>query len=74
MTLLSKHEKRNPRRLPKSANLSESLILSLFLYFFTCSVTVDRLSQLCLVLVGNFLFIFELTLPYFFDCFNEWLK
>lgn len=25
MTLLSKHEKRNPRRLPKSANLSESL-------------------------------------------------
>lgn len=41
MTLLSKHEKRDPRRLPKSANLSESLILSLFLYFFTCSVTVD---------------------------------
>ena len=24
-----------------SANLSKSLILSLFLYFFTCSVTVD---------------------------------
>ena len=41
MTLLSKHEKRDPRRLPKSANLSESLILSLFLYFFTCFVTVD---------------------------------
>lgn len=41
MTLLSKHEKRDSRRLPISANLSESLILSLFLYFFTCSVTVD---------------------------------
>ena len=41
MTLLSKHEKRDSRRLPVSANLSESLILSLFLYFFTCFVTVD---------------------------------
>ncbi len=44
MTLLSKHEKRDSRRLPKSANLSESLILSLFLYFFTCFVTEDILS------------------------------
>ena len=41
MTLLSKHEKRDPRRLPIGANLLESLILSLFLYYFTCSVTVD---------------------------------
>lgn len=41
MTLLSKHEKRDSMRLPNPANLSESLILSLFLYFFTCFVTED---------------------------------
>ena len=44
MTLLSKHEKRDSRRLPKSANLSESLILCLFLFFFTCSVTEEQPS------------------------------
>ena len=41
MTLLSKHEKRDSNRLPNAANLSKSLILSLFLYFFTCFVTED---------------------------------
>ena len=41
MTLLSKHEKRDSKRLPNAANLSKSLILSLFLYFFTCFVTED---------------------------------
>ena len=45
MTLLSKHEKRDSKRLPNAANLSKSLILSLFLYFFTCFVTEDRPSQ-----------------------------
>ena len=41
MTLLSKHEKRDSGRLPIGANLSESLILCLFLFFFTCFVTED---------------------------------
>ena len=34
-------KKRDSWRLPKSANLSESLILRLFLYVFTCFVTED---------------------------------
>ena len=41
MTLLSKHEKRDSRRLPNAANLSKSLILSLFLYFIPCFVTEE---------------------------------
>ena len=41
ITLLSKDEKRDSKRLPNSANLSESLILSVFLYFIPCFVTED---------------------------------
>ena len=36
-----KTRKRDSKRLPNAANLSKSLILSLFLYFFTCFVTED---------------------------------
>jgi transposase-like protein len=38
-------EEKDSGRLLMSANLSESLILSLFLYFFTCFVTEDIPSQ-----------------------------
>ena len=40
-----KTRKRDSGRLPNAANLSKSLILSLFLYFFTCFVTEDIPSQ-----------------------------
>ena len=44
MTLLSKHEKRDSRRLPNAANLSESLYFWAFIELFTCFVTEDRPS------------------------------